>query len=82
MAETPLWMISISAFSAVMLLLGLLAVVIALLSRIFPLSLPVSPAVAVEDTALHLAAVQAAVVRQWPGAHVRHVEEHPQGDPR
>ena len=85
MVETPLWLLSISAFGAVMVLLGLLALAIALLTLIFPpppTAVQLSSRPVADDTAPHLAAIHAAVARQWPGARVRQVEAHPQGDPR
>jgi hypothetical protein len=78
-------MLSLSAFSAVMVLLASLAVAISLLTWVFPAPPAVapqpSPPLGTDDAALHLAAIQAAVSREWPGAHVRHLQEHPQGDP-
>lgn len=83
MPETPLWMLSISAFSAVLLLLGVLAVALRILTLIFPAPAsvaPPSPAPTSDDTAPYLAAIQAAVARQWPGAQVRQVDVHPEGE--
>ena len=83
--DTPeLWTLSISAFAAVMLLLGLLAVAIRLLTLVFP-SPPAVPVAAAAGApagapagaidAPVLAAIHAAVQRVLPGARVSHVEE-------
>lgn len=84
MAEPALWALSISAFSAVILLLSLLAVGIFLLTLIFPAPPPAPPtagrAMSTDgDAAFEVAAIQAAVSHRWPGAHVRHIEERHQG---
>jgi hypothetical protein len=83
--ETPLWLLSISAFSAVMLLLGTLAVAIFILTLMFPPPTSVAaadPAPVSDDPSPYLAAIEVAVARQWPGARVRRVEAHHEGDPR
>lgn len=80
MAEPALWALSISAFSAVILLLSLLAVGIFLLTLIFPAPPTAGRAMSTDgDAAFEVAAIQAAVSHRWPGAHVRHIEERHQG---
>jgi len=79
-----LWMLSISAFTAVMLLLGLLAAAIWLLTWAFPAPPPVAVAAsagapaaatnaAADADAPTLAAIHATVQRLLPGGRVTHV---------
>lgn len=78
MIESNLVVICVSAFLAVFAILGLLALVMGGLLRIFPY-LPPAPAGAEAggiDPAL-LAAVTAAAAFAFPGTRVSHVEEQP-----
>ncbi len=80
--DTPeLWLLSVSAFTAVMTLLALLAVAIRLLTLAFPAPAVVVPSAAgppagsgATDAAV-LVAIQAAAQRVHPGARVSQVEE-------
>ena len=85
MDQPALWMLSISAFTAVMLLLGILSAAIWLLTVAFapppPAAVPgvaqgVSPAAGDAD-ALTLAALHAAVQRLLPGGRITHVSALP-----
>lgn len=86
MDQPALWMLSISAFAAVMLLLGLLAVAIRLLTVAFPAPPPAAaapvvaphaPAPAGDADAPTLAAIHAAVQRLLPGGRITHVSALP-----
>jgi len=81
--DTPeLWLLSVSAFTAVMLLLALLAVTIRLLTLAFPAPAVVAgpsaagpPAGSGATDAAVLVAIHAAAQRVLPGARVSQVEE-------
>jgi len=80
--EPELWMLSINAFAAVLLLLSLLAGAIALLTALFrapavaaPLPAPGAPDLATADDAATVAAIHAAVQRWLPGGRVVRIEE-------
>ena len=89
MDEPALWMLSISAFTAVMLLLGILAATIRLLTWVFAApqgaaaaAAGAAPAAAgapvVGDAdAPTLAAIHAAVQRLLPGGRITHVSALP-----
>jgi len=79
-----LWLLSISAFTAVMLLLGLLAVAIRLLTLAFPAAPPsaavvahVAPPAPGDTDPPTLAAIHAAVQRLLPGGRITHVSPLP-----
>lgn len=80
MDAPALWMLSLSAFGAVMALLGLLAAALGLLTALYPAPppapapLPAAGRPAEVDHAVFLAAIQAAAAQRWPGAQVQHVE--------
>jgi Na+-transporting methylmalonyl-CoA/oxaloacetate decarboxylase gamma subunit len=90
--EPALWMLSISAFTAVMLLLAVLAVAIRLLTLAFapPAVAPATAATAATATAASsdavdphvLAAIHAAVQQRLPGGRVTHVAALPHEAPR
>jgi hypothetical protein len=63
-----LWMVSVTAFAVVFLLLGALAALMAALVRLFPVP---RPAITAEEAA----AVTAAVAATLPGARVTRIEE-------
>jgi len=84
--QPALWTLSISAFTAVMLLLGLLAVAIRLLTWVFAAPPPVAaapvaagapPAAPGAADAPTLAAIHAAVQRLLPGGRITHVSALP-----
>jgi Na+-transporting methylmalonyl-CoA/oxaloacetate decarboxylase gamma subunit len=90
--QPALWMLSISAFTAVMLLLGILAVAIRLLTLVFapPTGTPAIAGAATAATAATataassdavdphvLAAIHAAVQQRLPGGRVTHVAALP-----
>ena len=90
MDQPALWMLSISAFTAVMLLLGILAVAIRLLTLVFapPTGTPAiagaataaAAATAASSDAVDphvLAAIHAAVQQRLPGGRVTHVAALP-----
>ncbi len=91
MNETPLWMLSINAFLAVIVLLSLLGGVLKAITTIFPAAAaPVPPARTEDDRApatrsggatdpFVLTAIQIAVQRAHPGAQVRDVRERTEG---
>jgi hypothetical protein len=69
MTEPNLLLVCVTAFFAVVLLLGLLAGVIRLLTAVFPERVP-------EDTgAAVVAAIHSAVARAYPSARVTRIEE-------
>jgi hypothetical protein len=68
MAEPGLWGLSISAFSAVLVLLALLAGAVRLLTAVFRPPPPPSDAAVV-------AAIHATVQRMLPGGRVTRIEE-------
>lgn len=68
MGHPDLLMICFTAFAAVFLLLTLLAVVMQLITLVFP-------AVKHRADAATVAAIQAAFQRIWPGANVTRIEE-------
>jgi Na+-transporting methylmalonyl-CoA/oxaloacetate decarboxylase gamma subunit len=96
--QPALWMLSISAFTAVMLLLGILAVAIRLLTLVFapPTGTPAiagaaaataaaATAAAASSDAVDphvLAAIHAAVQQRLPGGRVTHVAALPHEAPR
>ena len=98
MDEPALWMLSISAFTAVMLLLAVLAVAIRLLTLAFapPAVAPAAAATAASTAATAatavassdavdphvLAAIHAAVQQRLPGGRVTHVAALPHEAPR
>jgi hypothetical protein len=85
MPETALWLTTLSAFAAVMLLLVLLSGAIALLTVVFPAAAASASAAAPaaapagaptgDDTPAFTAAIHAAVARALPGARVLDVHE-------
>ncbi len=87
MDEPALWMLSISAFTAVMLLLAVLAVVIRLLTLVFPpptgaptIAGATAATAAASSDAVDphvLAAIHAAVQQRLPGGRVTHVAALP-----
>ncbi len=86
MDQPALWMLSISAFTAVMLLLGVLSVAIWLLTVAFaappppaaaPAVAPGAPPAAGDADAPTLAAIHAAVQRLLPGGRITHVSATP-----
>ncbi|MFU8889402.1 MAG: OadG family transporter subunit [Trueperaceae bacterium] len=86
MDQPALWMLSISAFTAVMLLLGILSAAIWLLTVAFAAPPPPAaasvvaqsaPPAAGDADAPTLAAIHAAVQRLLPGGRVTHVSALP-----
>ena len=86
MDQPALWMLSISAFTAVMLLLGILSVAIWLLTVAFAAKPPPAaasvvaqraPPAAGDADATTLAALHAAVQRLLPGGRITHVTALP-----
>jgi len=84
--QPALWMLSISAFTAVMLLLGILSVAIWLLTVVFAAPPPPATASVVAQSgsppvgdadAPTLAALHAAVQRRLPGGRITHVSALP-----
>jgi hypothetical protein len=68
MSEPNLLLISLAAFTAVFLLLSLLAGTIRVLTALFPAEVDTA------DTAV-VAAITAAAARTWPGRQVTRIEE-------
>ena len=89
MDEPALWMLSISAFTAVMLLLAILATAIRLLTLVFPpptgapaiagaTATAAATAASSDSVDPHvLAAIHAAVQQRLPGGRVTHVAALP-----
>lgn len=74
MNEPDLWMLSLNAFAAVVVLLSALAVVLAALVRVFPADAG-APAAEVASDPAYEAAIRTAVEQAAPGARVTAVQE-------
>lgn len=81
MNEPDLWMLSLNAFAAVVVLLSALALVLAALVRVFPADAEVRAGTASTDAAYE-AAIRRAVEQAAPGARVTAVREVREGGPR
>lgn len=81
MNEPDLWMLSLNAFAAVVVLLSALALVLAALVRVFPADAEARAGTASTDPAYE-AAIRRAVEQVAPGARVTAVREVHEGGPR
>lgn len=75
MPAPALWLTTLSAFAAVMVLLMVLSGAIYLLTIVFPAPKPVARNAEQDDTNGFTAAIHAAVARAIPGAQVIDVRE-------